>query len=218
MYFDADKNDHGLKFSPYKSCIIPRPIGWISTRGLDGRINLAPYSQFNTVGYDPGYVMFSAGVKTTDASRKDSVVNAEETGEFVYNMATYDLRHAVNDTSNIVDSAVDEMAAVGLTAAPCVHVKAPRVAECPVSMECEYVTTVHLRGKTAKSTHHLVIGRVLGVHIKDEFIKDGMLDVLRIRPLARLGYTDFTSVESKFTLDVPEAVQGQLLRGLMGGS
>ena len=103
MFYEPDKNNHGLPFSPLKSCVVPRPIGWISTLSLEGQPNLAPYSQFNIVGFEPGYVMFSAGGRYPDGRRKDSVVNTEETGEFVYNMATYDLRDAVNLTSQIVE-------------------------------------------------------------------------------------------------------------------
>jgi flavin reductase (DIM6/NTAB) family NADH-FMN oxidoreductase RutF len=217
VYYDADGDQHGLPYSPYKSCIVPRPIGWISTRSRSGKVNLAPYSQFNTIGYDPGYLMFSAGARPDGGGRKDSVVNAEETGEFVYNMATWELRDQVNETSMISDSAVDEMAAVGLTAAACHRVNVPRVVECPVSMECKYVTTITLPGNSPESNHHMVIGRVVGVHIRDDVLKDGLLDVTRIRPLARLGYLDYTTVDSSFSLQVSDAAKAGLIRGLMGG-
>ena len=107
MFYEPDKNNHGLPFQPYKSCVVPRPIGWISTLSCDGNVNLAPYSQFNNVGFEPGYLMFSAGGQFPDGHRKDSLVNAEETGEFVYNMATYDLRDAVSLTSDHFDPGVD---------------------------------------------------------------------------------------------------------------
>ena len=90
MFFDPAKKDHGLPYDPFKSCVIPRPIGWISTIGEDGTPNLAPYSQFQNLTYDPPYVMFSANQKTT-GERKDTVVNAEAAGEFVHNMATWEL-------------------------------------------------------------------------------------------------------------------------------
>ena len=88
MFYEPDKNNHGLPFQPYKSCVVPRPIGWISTLSCDGNVNLAPYSQFNNVGFEPGYLMFSAGGQFPDGHRKDSLVNAEETGEFVYNRSS----------------------------------------------------------------------------------------------------------------------------------
>jgi flavin reductase (DIM6/NTAB) family NADH-FMN oxidoreductase RutF len=219
MFYEPDKKNHGLPHAPYKSCMVPRPIGWISTVSRDGRINVAPYSQFNNLGYEPGYLMFSAGGQHPDGRRKDSVVNAEESGEFVYNMATYDLREAVNLTAQITDSSVDEMQAAGLHPAPSKMIRTPRIAESPVSVECKYYTTVVLPGDDWRTNHHVVIGRVVGVHIKDEFISaDGKIDILKIRPLARLGYTDYTSVESSFSLELKEATRGFFTWGLSGGT
>jgi len=218
MFYEPDKKNHGLPFQPYKSCVVPRPIGWISTLSRDGNVNLAPYSQFNNVGFEPGYLMFSAGGQISEGHRKDSLVNAEETGEFVYNMATYDLRDAVSLTSDHFDRGVDEMKLAGLTAAPSMLVKPPRVLESPINIECKYYTTVNLPGLTVKTNHALVIGRVIGIHIKDEFIMaDGKIDILKIRPLARLGYTDYTSVESVFPIKLSEKDYAARVRGLSGG-
>lgn len=132
MYYDPDINNHGLPYNPFKSCVLPRPIGWISTINLNGVHNLAPYSQFQNLNFDPPYVMFSAG-QTTRGRRKDTVVNNEETGEFVYNMATYDLRDAVNRSAEEVPPEVDEFDLAGVTKAPSVRVNACRVAESPCS-------------------------------------------------------------------------------------
>ncbi|MDI6764169.1 MAG: flavin reductase family protein, partial [Thermodesulfobacteriota bacterium] len=131
MYYDPEKNDHGLPHNPFKSCVVPRPIGWISTISPEGIHNLAPYSQFQNLTYDPPYVMFAANQNTRGA-RKDSVVNAEQTNEFVYNMATYDLRVAVNRSAAEVPPEVDEFELAGLTKAPSVRVKPCRVAESPI--------------------------------------------------------------------------------------
>jgi flavin reductase (DIM6/NTAB) family NADH-FMN oxidoreductase RutF len=191
---------------------VPRPIGWISTLSSAGRVNLAPYSQFNNLGYEPGWLMFSAGGQHPDGHRKDSVINAEETGEFAYNMATYALRDAVNQTAQIIDSSIDEMNAAGLTAVP------SRLAESPINIECKYHTTLVLPGDTHRTTHYVVIGKVIGVHIKDEYLtRDGKVDVVKIRPLARLGYLDYTSVESSFSLDVKEEVREFMTIGMSGG-
>ena len=127
--------------------------------------------------------MFSAGGQLSDGHRKDSLVNAEETGEFVYNMATYELRDAVSLTSDHFDPGVDEMRLAGLTSAPSVLVKPPRVLESPINIECKYYTTVNLPGLTVNTNHALVIGRVVGVHIKDEFITaDGKIDIVAAVP------------------------------------
>jgi flavin reductase (DIM6/NTAB) family NADH-FMN oxidoreductase RutF len=215
MYYDPDKNDHGLPHGPFKSCVVPRPIGWISTISADGIDNLAPYSQFQNLNFDPPYVMFSAGQKTA-GGRKDTVVNIEATGEFVYNMATYDLRDAVNRSAAEVPPDVDEFELAGVTKAPSVRVKPCRVAESPVQFECRYHQTIRLPGNGPGGAIDVVIGRVVLVHIKDEVVgPDGRLDILKIRPLARLGYYDYTSVESIFEMVIPGDNKA-LLAGLEG--
>ncbi len=202
MFYDPDKGGHGLPFNPLKSCVVPRPIGWISTLKPGGQVNLAPFSQFNLVGFEPGYVMFSANSHPPDNRRKDTIENAERTMEFVYNMATWDLREAVLRSSRFVGAAFDEIEAAGLTPAASRNVKVPRVAESPVALECRHYTTLTLPGNTPETTHYLVIGRVLGVHIDDAAIgADGKLDIPRLRPLARLGYADYACVESVFQLE-----------------
>ena len=203
MFYEPEKNNHGLAHDPFKSCVVPRPIGWISTVGADGVANLAPYSQFQNLTFDPPYVMFAANQKT-DGRRKDSVVNAEQSGEFVHNMATYDLREAVNLSAQQVPPEVDEFELAGVTKAPSILVKPPRVAESPVHFECRYHQTVRLPGSSPMGTVDLVIGRVIGIHIKDEFIQpDGKLNILKIRPIARLGYYDYTSIGSIFEMIIP---------------
>jgi flavin reductase (DIM6/NTAB) family NADH-FMN oxidoreductase RutF len=203
MFYEPVKNNHGLPHDPFKSCVVPRPIGWISTVGADGVHNLAPYSQFQNLTFDPPYVMFSAN-QTTDGRRKDSVVNAEQSGEFVYNMATYDLREAVNLSAQQVPGEVDEFELAGVTKAPSRLVKPPRVAESPVNFECRYHQTIRLPGNSRMGTVDIIIGQVIGIHIKDEFIQpDGKLNILKIRPIARLGYYDYTSIESIFEMVIP---------------
>jgi len=168
MFYEPDKDDHGLPFNPYKSIVVPRPIGWISTVSVDGIVNLAPYSQFNNLGYDPPYVMFSANSLPRSGRRKDSVKNATDTGEFVVNMATYELREAVNVTSRSVASDVDEAALAGLEMIPSRIVRPPRVARSPVHLECRMHCTLALPGTTLDQVHHVVVGRVVGVHISDD--------------------------------------------------
>jgi flavin reductase (DIM6/NTAB) family NADH-FMN oxidoreductase RutF len=203
MFYRLTKNDHGLACDPFKSCVVPRPIGWISTMSLDGVPNLAPYSQFQILTFDPPYVMFAANQKT-NGNRKDSVVNAEQSGEFVYNMATYDLREAVNISAQEVPPDVDEFELAGVGKAPSKMVKPYRVKESPAQYECRYHQTLRLRGSGVIGTVDVVIGEVLAVHIKDEFIRpDGKLDVIRMKPIGRLGYYDYTCVESVFEMVIP---------------
>ena len=203
MFYQPGTTTHGLPHDPFKSCVIPRPIGWISTLSPDGVANLAPYSQFQNLTFDPPYVMFAAN-QNTWGDRKDTVANAERTGEFVWNMATYDLRDAVNRSAQAVGAAVDEFDLAGVTKAPSILVKPPRVAESPIQFECTYHATLRLPGNSTVGTVDVVIGRVVGVHIGDAALTpDGRVDVLRLRPIARLGYYDYTSIESIFSMIIP---------------
>lgn len=199
MFYDAVANTHGLQWDPFKALVSPRPIGWISTLDEGGVVNLAPYSFFNAVSTDPHFVMFSSG------GRKDSQRNAEETGEFVCSLATYDLRDAMNRTSQHVDPDVDEMALAGLTPAPSHVVLPPRVAESPVAFECKYWRTIDLPGPDGgPGTHAIVLGQVVGVHIDDAAIVDGKVDVTKLKPIARLGYGDYAVIDEVFELPRPQ--------------
>jgi len=210
MYYDTAKNNHWLPYNPFKALTVPRPIGWISTVSKDGIGNLSPYSYFNGLSYNPPFVMFSAGNKV-DGSKKDSVLNAEETGEFVVNVSTWDTRHQMNDTSWIMESETDELLETGLTPISSTNVKPKRVAESPVHFECKYHQTIELPGK--EGFHHVVIGQVIGIHIKDEFITDdGIVDVLKMKIIARLGYNDYTLIEKTFSI-VDFKDKGKMTRG-----
>jgi flavin reductase (DIM6/NTAB) family NADH-FMN oxidoreductase RutF len=206
MFYDAIVNAHGLKHDPFKALIAPRPVGWISTVSKDGVVNLAPYSFFNAVSEKPAYVVFgSAGVK-------DSLANIRDTGEFVCSLATYDLRHQMNMTSANVPAYVDEFALGGLTAVKSNMVAPPRVKESPVAFECRHFQTIDLPSATSDGTfdsnkvgYHMVIGLVVGIHIDDRFIRNGLVDTAAMRPIARLGYMDYAVVtpETTFTIGRP---------------
>ena len=196
MHFDPrKKRDHGLPHNPFKALVAPRPIGWISTLSTSGVVNLAPYSFFNAVADFPPMVMFSStGVK-------HSQINAEATGEFVANLVSYELRDEMVGTSAEVGPEVSEPEVVGLEMAPSVNVKPPRVARAPAAMECKYLKTVPLTdidGNLSESA--MIIGQVIGVYIDDAVITDGMVDLAKIRPVARLGYADYSAVDRVFKL------------------
>ena len=193
MFYDSVENKHGLRHDPFKQLVVPRPIGWISTISTDGVVNLAPYSFFNAVGDNPHYVMFSS------SGRKDSLVNAEQTGEFVCSLATYELRDQMNTSSADVGSGVDEFKLSGLTAAASHFVKPPRVAESPAALECRYHTTVVLPGAPGsnKPANAIVIGQVVGIYIDDKLITDGLVDIGAAQPISRLGYFDYGVLRSE---------------------
>jgi flavin reductase (DIM6/NTAB) family NADH-FMN oxidoreductase RutF len=197
--------------------VIPRPIGWISTVDSAGRCNLAPYSQFQNVTFDPPIVMFSAN-QTTDGRRKDSVRNAEDTGEFVWNMATWALREAVNATGEELPPGVDEFERAGLGKLPSRLVRPPRVAGSPIQFECVYLNTLRFPGKPPMGSADVVFGRVVAVHIDDDALTpEGLVDVLKLQPIARMGYFDYTVVDNRFQMVIPGDNRA-LLAGLEGSA
>ncbi len=201
MFYEPRNNDHGLPYNPLKACVLPRPIGWISTVDADGAVNLAPFSFFNMLSYNPPYVLFSSGMHP-DSAHKDTVLNIEQTGEFVYNMATWKQREAMNQSGLIVERGVDELTAAGLEPLPSSLVRPPRVKGAPVHFECRHYRTLELPGKTPRAAHRVVLGEVIGVHIDDEALTaEGLVDVARIRPLGRLGYKDYVAVETLFSME-----------------
>ncbi len=205
MHYDPRKDDPPLPFDPFKSCTVPRPIGWISTVSKGGKPNLAPFSQWQNITYDPPIVMFSAD-QHIDGRKKDTVLNAQETGYFVWNMATYDLREAVNKSAQPVPRDVDEFELAGVTKIDCIEAPGPRVAESPCHFECRYLKTVQFSGTTTVSDADVVFGEVVRIHIKEEFIlPSGKLDILKIKPIARLGYYDYTFVSEIFEMRIPNA-------------
>ena len=204
MFYEPSKNDHGLPHNPFPSLIVPRPIGWITTLSKDGKVNLAPFSLFNGVGYTPPTVIVCPNGRGAGGGQKDTVINVRDTGEFVANMATWDLREQVSKTAATLPPDVNEMEVAGLTAAPCRLVKPPRVAESPINLECKHIQTVELPSYDPELPLNAIFGEVVGVHIKDEVISDGRIDVAKIRPIARLGYMDYTVVDTIFEMAIPE--------------
>jgi flavin reductase (DIM6/NTAB) family NADH-FMN oxidoreductase RutF len=203
MYYEPGRTPHNLPHDPFKSCVVPRPIGWISTIDATGRHNLAPFSQFQNVTFDPPIVLFCAN-QNTQGKFKDSVANVEATGEFVWNMATYALREAVNLTAQELPPEVDEFEIAGLTKAPARLIRPAMVAESPIHFECRYLQTVRLPGNGVMGSASVVFGQVLAVHIADDALRtDGCIDILKLRPIARLGYHDYTSIESIFSMRIP---------------
>lgn len=200
-----------------KACVVPRPIGWISTVSTSGVHNLAPYSQFNNLTFDPPYVMFSAN-QTPSNRRKDTVINAEATGRFAWNLATWDLREAVNATAEQVPADVDEFERAGLEKEFTTALQDPRlpmVKASPVKFECVYHTTLRLPGNPPMGSVDVVIGRVIAVHIADEVLTDGILDVRKTQPIARCGYYQYAVIRDTFEMIIPSS--GGLSEDLLGG-
>ena len=186
MFYEPRKKNHGLPQDPYTAIVGPRPIGWITSMNAKGEVNLAPYSFFNCVSSDPPMVMFASD------GRKDTIEFVEETGEFVCNLAVWDLRTYVKDTSQTYPRGVNEMEMVGLKPAPSILVKPPRVAASPCALECKWLQTVRPNDVDGNpAPRFIALGQVIGVHIDERFIKDGMLDTAAMKPIARAGYQEY---------------------------
>jgi len=182
QHFYEPRNGHGLHHDPFNAIIGPRPIGWISTRGESGARNLAPYSFFNAFNYKPPIIGFSSN------GAKDTLRNARETGEFVWNLATSDLAGAMNASSAPVPYGEDEFALAGLTPVASRLVGAPRVAESPVHFECKVADIVQLKGfRGDPAPAWLVIGEVVAVHIAKTLLVDGVFDTFGAGIILRAG-------------------------------
>ncbi|WP_424964564.1 flavin reductase family protein [Dinoroseobacter sp. S375] len=199
--FYRPEEGHDLPHNPFNAIVTPRPIGWISSRGTDGRDNLAPYSFFNAVAYVPPQVMFaSTSAKEDRGDTKDSVANIRETGVFCVNIVSYAMRDVMNVSSGAYGADVDEFEKAGIEKAPCETVACSRVLAAPANLECKLTQIVQLPG----AANFVVFGEVTGVHMRDEHIVDGRFDVSTFRPLSRLGYRDYACVDNLFSLARPD--------------
>ncbi|KIW20399.1 hypothetical protein PV08_00974 [Exophiala spinifera] len=232
MFYEPGKTEHNLPHDPFKACVVPRPIGWISTVSptnittttttttnnasssspsgttpgtRPGPIaNLAPYSQFNNLTFDPPYVMFSAN-QTPRSAQKDTVRNAEATGVFCWQLATYPLRDAVNKSAEYLPYGVDEFERAGLakTWSRVLKTPVPMVRDSPVRFECEYYTTLRLPGNPPMGTVDVVIGKVVGIHIDEHVLTDGRIDINKTKPIARCGYYEYIMASDPFSMIIP---------------
>lgn len=202
IHFYEPADGHGLAHDPFNALVAPRPIGWISSRSGDGTLNLAPYSFFNAFNYHPPIVGFSS------IGYKDSVRNAEETGEFCWNLVTRSLSEAMNETCAHVGPEVDEFTLSGLTPKPSRIISAPHVAESPVALECRVSQLLQLAGADGQKVDTwMVFGEVVGVHIARHLIRDGIYDTAAAEPVLRGGGpADYFAVgpDQKFQMHRPK--------------
>ena len=203
IHFYEPASGHGLPHDPFKAIVGPRPIGWVSTVSAGGVPNLAPYSFFNAVSETPPIILFSS------SGPKDSLVNVEATGEFVWNMATRALAEAMNASSAAVSPETDEFTLAGLATSPSRLVAPSRVAASPAALECRLLQVVALHDLDGRPTSNwLVIGQVIGVHIDRAFLRDGLFDTGAAHPIMRAGYRDdYVEVtpETMFRMVRPDA-------------
>lgn len=207
MFYRTDQK-HGLPHNPFNALVAPRPIGWISTLDHEGRPNLAPYSFFNAVSYTPPQVIFSGGPRPARRGEivpmKDSVTNARETGEFVVNIATWETREAMNATSAHFPAGADEFEQAGLTKENAELVKPPRVAESPVHLECLTVAVYPTLAVPGYAPNMIVLGKVIGIHIDERVLTNGIVDQTKLKLIGRLGGHDYVRVDEVFQLRRPD--------------
>lgn len=190
-HFYEPRLGHGLPHDPFNSIVGPRPIGWVSSRSAQGRLNLAPYSFFNAFNYTPPIVGFAS------ITEKDTLRNVRETGEFAWNLATRPLAEAMNASSASVPPDVDEFALAGLTPVDSQVIAVPRVAESPVSFECRVTQIIQLQGADGAAVETwLTLGEVVGVHIDRALLVDGIYDTAAAQPILRGGGpADYFAIE-----------------------
>jgi flavin reductase (DIM6/NTAB) family NADH-FMN oxidoreductase RutF len=204
LFYEPRLGRGGLAIDPLKALVVPRPIGWISSVDLAGRVNLAPFSFFNLVADSPPIVAFAPNGAKPDGSVKDSRRNVEAVGAFVANLATWDLREAMNATSATLPAGMDEAKAAGLEMVPSSVVAPPRVAASPVALECRYLQTVQLPSLDPDEPNAVLFGEVVGIHIADHLISDGRVDIAKAKPIARMGYSLYTVVTETFRMTRPD--------------
>ena len=201
MFFEP-KNGHGLPHNPFNALVVPRPIGWISSRDGMGSDNLAPYSFFNAVAYTPPQVMFSStGSKADREGVKDTLSNIQDTGVFCVNIVGKDMLDAMNATSETLPNDVDEFAHAGLEKAECETINCARVTNISAALECKLIDTVAMRG----GQNTVVFGEVTGIYMDDDFLVNGKFEISKFTPVGRLGYMDYALVTDPFELIRPDA-------------
>ena len=207
MQIDPTAMDQTAVYKLLIGCVVPRPIAWVSSVDADGVPNLAPFSYFMAITDDPPTIAFSAAPRAAAAGaprvKKDTLRNVEATGEFVVNVV--DDAHAVqmNLTSGDYPPEVDEFALAGLAAAPGLKVKAPRVADAPISMECRLARIIPV----GNAPHSLVLGQIVHFHVRDDLYDatTGRIDLHRLRPVGRLAGNLYTHVHDIFEMKRPVA-------------
>jgi len=190
-----------LSYKLLIGCVVPRPIAWVSTVDAAGVPNLAPFSFFMGVCQEPPTIAFSSSAR--GQGRKDTVRNAEHTGDFVVNVVDDDRAEQMNLTSGDYPPEVDEFALTGLTAAPGVRVRAPRVAEAPVSMECRVVQVIPV----GRGPNSLVLGEIVYFHVRDDVYEraTGRINMHRLKPVGRLAGNAYSHIHDIFEMKRPVA-------------
>lgn len=202
VFYRPGIDPHGLRHDPFTALIVPRPVGWITTLGPGGVVNLAPYSFFNAVVRNPPVVAFASNGSTRGGAPKDTIEHLRRHGEFVVNVATVGLAGPMMESAREFPATTSEVSAASLSLLPGRVVSVPRIAESPAHLECRLHTIQELPGPPG--INWLVIGHVVGIHIRHEVFSDGRVDLAKLQPLARLGYLDYGTIADIWEMRVAD--------------
>ena len=202
MFYEVtDKNDW---LTHFKSLIVPRPIGWISSKNNEGQINLAPYSFFNAIATIPPMVVIGPGGYSKSGNNKDTLLNIKNNPEFVCNFVSWDVKDIMNESSYSFDNNESEIEKLNIETEDSTMVSIPRVKLSPAHFECTLFKIIDLPSDSKGNPNHLIIGNIIGINISDKIIKNDRIDIGELKPISRMGYDEYALINTIFTMKRPK--------------
>ena len=202
MFYEVtDKNDW---LTHFKSLIVPRPIGWISSKNNNGQINLAPYSFFNAIATNPPMVVIGPGGYSKSGNNKDTLLNIKNNPEFVCNFVCWDVKDIMNESSYSFDNNESEVEKLNIETEDSNMVSIPRVKLSPAHFECTLFKIIDLPSDSRGNPNHLIIGNIIGINISDKIIKNDRIDIGELKPISRMGYDEYALINTIFSMKRPK--------------
>tara|TARA_Y100000590_G_scaffold256108_1_gene287673 strand:- start:1894 stop:2502 length:609 start_codon:yes stop_codon:yes gene_type:complete len=202
MFYEVtDKNDW---LTHFKSLIVPRPIGWISSKNNNGQINLAPYSFFNAIATIPPMVVIGPGGYSKSGNNKDTLLNIKNNPEFVCNFVSWDVKDIMNESSYSFDNNESEVEKLNIETEDSNMVSIPRVKLSPAHFECTLFKIIDLPSDSRGNPNHLIIGNIIGINISDKIIKNDRIDIGELKPISRMGYDEYALINTIFSMKRPK--------------
>ena len=202
MFYEVtDKNDW---LTHFKSLIVPRPIGWISSKNNNGQINLAPYSFFNAIATIPPMVVIGPGGYSKSGNNKDTLLNIKNNPEFVCNFVSWDVKDIMNESSYSFDNNESEIEKLNIETENSTMVSIPRVKLSPAHFECTLFKILGLPSDSKGNPNHLIIGNIIGINISDKIIKNDRIDIGELKPISRMGYDEYALINTIFSMKRPK--------------
>lgn len=202
MFYEVtEKNDW---LTHFKSLIVPRPIGWISSKNNDGQINLAPYSFFNAIATIPPMVVIGPGGYSKSGNNKDTLLNIKNNPEFVCNFVSWDVKDIMNESSYSFDNNESEIEKLNIETENSTMVSIPRVKLSPAHFECTLFKIIDLPSDSKGNPNHLIIGNIIGINISDKIIKNNRIDISELKPISRMGYDEYALINTIFSMKRPK--------------